>query len=192
MMKTPFLDDLRDPDPYKRPIFGLRDKARRLIWGVVHATLFRPTPNPLFNWRCFLLRLFGARLGNDNHIYPKARIWAPWLLETEDVVCIADGAEVYNPGGVYLAHHTVISQDAYLCGATHDYNSPDFDYIKKPIRTGPYVWICARAVVLPGTSCGSGSVLGAAGVATRDLEAWTVYAGNPARAVRKRERFHDE
>ena len=136
-----------------------------------------------------MLRLFGARLGAINFVYPSARIWAPWLLETGDLVTIGRGAEVYNPGGASLGHRTIISQDAYLCGATHDYQSYQFTYITKPVKTEPQVWICARAIVLPGVHCKAGSVLGAGSVATRDLEEWTVYAGNPAVAVRPRTRF---
>jgi putative colanic acid biosynthesis acetyltransferase WcaF len=136
-----------------------------------------------------LLRLFGAKLGAINFVYPSARIWAPWLLETGDLVTIGRGAEIYNPGGVLLGSRTIISQDAYVCGATHDYQSPDFTYITKLVRTGPQVWICARAIVLPGVHCNEGSVLGAGSVATRNLEAWTVYAGNPAVAVRQRARI---
>jgi putative colanic acid biosynthesis acetyltransferase WcaF len=156
-----------------------------LVWMF----LFRPTPPPLHKWRCFLLRCFGARLGAINFVYPSARIWAPWLLQTGDLVTIGRGAEIYNPGGISLGHRTIISQDAYLCGATHDYQTPEFTYITKPIRTEPNVWICARAIVLPGVHCREGSVLGAGSVMGKSMDAWTVYAGNPAVAVRQRNQF---
>lgn len=174
-------------DALCRPSFGFADKLRRALWGVAWTFFFRPTPKPLHAWRCLVLRLFGARIGSSNFIYPSAKIWAPWLLETEDVVTLGPGVEVYNPGGVKLGHHTIVSQDAYLCGATHDYNSRDFTYIKKMIVTEPYAWICARAIVLPGVHCGEGSVLGAGSVTSRKMDAWTVYAGNPAVPVKKRE-----
>jgi putative colanic acid biosynthesis acetyltransferase WcaF len=173
-------------DPLLRPIYSRGFRLKRLIWVLTWMLFFRTTPPPLHNWRCFLLRLFGARLGAINFVYPSARVWAPWLLETGDLVTLGRGAEVYNPGGVVLGSRTIISQDAYLCGATHDYQSPDFTYITKKIVTEPQVWICARAMVLPGVRCKAGSVLGAGSVATRDLEEWTVYAGNPAVAVKKR------
>lgn len=102
------------------------------------------------------------------------------------MVTIGPHVEVYNPGGILLKHHCIISQHAYLCGATHDYNSLDFTYIKKKIVAEPYSWVCARAIVLPGVVCEEGSVLGAGAVATRRLKAWTVYAGNPAVEVRMR------
>jgi putative colanic acid biosynthesis acetyltransferase WcaF len=173
-------------DALLRPAFPLQDKLKRLSWTLGWAVLCRFTPRPLHGWRCLVLRGFGAKLGKNNFIYPNAKIWAPWLLETEDVVTLAADTEIYNPGGIKIGHHSIISQGAYICGATHDYNSPDFTYLKKPIVMEPYTWICARAVVLPGVHCGEGSVLGAAAVAKRRLDAWTVYAGNPAKAVAKR------
>lgn len=176
-------------DPLLRPIYGTRARAKRALWMLVWMFLFRPTPPPLHNWRCFLLRLFGAKLGAINFVYPSARIWAPWLLQTGDLVTIGRGAEIYNPGGVSLGHRTIISQDAYLCGATHDYQTVDFTYITKLIRTEPNVWICARAIVLPGVHCREGSVLGAGSVIGKNMDAWTVYAGNPAVAVKQRNRF---
>jgi putative colanic acid biosynthesis acetyltransferase WcaF len=88
-----------------------------------------------------------------------------------------------------MGNHAVISQHAFICGATHDYNSKEFTYIKKEIVLEPYVWISAKAIVLPGVHCGEGSVLGAASLATRHLEAWGVYAGNPARLMKKRNNF---
>jgi putative colanic acid biosynthesis acetyltransferase WcaF len=97
--------------------------------------------------------------------------------------------EVYNPGGVRLHEHAILSQDAFLCGATHDYDAPDFTYLKKEIIIGPYAWICAKAIVLPGVHCKQGSVLGAASVTSRDLEPWTVYAGNPAKLIKRRNDF---
>lgn len=176
-------------DPLLRPVYNTKARIKRLIWVLAYMVLFRWTPPPLHKWRCFVLRRFGAKLGAINFIYPSARIWAPWLLETGDLVTIGRGAEIYNPGGVSLGHRTIISQDAYICGATHDYQTVDFTYITKMIRTEPQVWICARAIVLPGVHCKAGSVLGAGSVVSRDMEEWTVYAGNPAVVVKKRNRF---
>lgn len=175
------------PDALMRPHQSLKSKVRRALWGVAWAVLCRPTPNPMHGWRCAVLRAFGAKVGKNNFIYPRARIWAPWLLETGDVATIAQDVQVYNVGGMFIGHHAIVSEGVFLCGATHDYQSADFPLVAKRVEVRPYAWICARAVVLPGVTCGEGSVLGAAAVATRDLKDWTVYAGNPAREVGKRE-----
>lgn len=174
------------PDAYARPSFGVVDKLKRMMWSFAWLALCAWTPNPLHSWRCFILRVFGAKIGKTNFIYPSCKIWAPWLLETEDVVTLGPGVEIYNPGGLFLGDHSIISQDAYICGATHDYNTIEFTYIKKKIIIESYVWICARATVLPGVHCSEGSVLGAGSLTSRNLDSWTIYAGNPARIVKKR------
>jgi putative colanic acid biosynthesis acetyltransferase WcaF len=84
--------------------------------------------------------------------------------------------------------HAILSQDSYLCGATHDYEDPAFPLIAFTMQVGAYSWICARASVLPGVNVGEGAVLGLGSVATRDLEPWTVYAGSPAVKVKQRAR----
>jgi putative colanic acid biosynthesis acetyltransferase WcaF len=140
-------------------------------------------------WRASLLRAFGAKLGPHCRFYPASRIWAPWNLVCEDAVIVADGAELYNPAPMTLASHAVVSQGAYLCGATHDYNDPAFPVIPHAMRIGRYAWVAARATVSPGVSLGDGAILGLASLAARDLEPWSIYAGVPARKVKDRRRF---
>ena len=175
-------------DPYLRSSTPFRNRVARAIWSVAHLLLVRFSPRTCHAWRALVLRSFGATLGAHCHIYPAARIWAPWNLICEDAVGIADGAVVYNPALIRLASHSIVSQDAYLCGATHDIDDPAFPMTSAPITIGNYAWICARAVVCAGITVGEGAVLGLASVATRDLEPWTVYAGVPARKIRKRGR----
>lgn len=181
--------NLNDADAYKRPVFSTANKIKRLLWQGIWLICCSWTPSPFHAWRVFILRAFGAKIGKSNFIYPSCRIWAPWLLETDEVVTIGPGVEIYNPGGVYLGHHSVLSQDAYICGATHDYNNINFTYLQRKIDIGPYAWICAKATVLPGVNCGEGCVLGAASVTSKNLEPWTVYAGNPALLVKSRKNF---
>jgi len=173
-------------DPYLRPAFTARDRARRLAWNLCRALLYRPSPRPLHGWRSLLLRLFGAQMGPNCHFYPASRVWAPWHLICADQVTAADGAEIYNPAPVRLGSHVILSQDAYLCGATHDFDDPAFPLLAYAMEVGPYAWICARASVAPGIRVGEGAVLALGSVATRDLAPWTVYAGVPAAKVKDR------
>lgn len=173
-------------DPLKRPALPAGDRARRLLWGVCYALLFRFSPRPLFAWRALLLRLFGARLGPTCKFYPKARIWAPWNLICDDLVAVADDAEIYNPSPLTMGSHCIVSQGAYICGATHEYNTPEFRYVHFSMRLGAYSWICARATVNPGVNVGAGAILALGAVATRDLEPFGIYAGIPAQKVKER------
>ena len=172
---------------FHQPSFPLANRIGRAAWGVVDLLLFKPSPRLLHGWRTWLLRLFGARLGSNVHVYPKSRIWAPWNLTCGDYCGIADGAIVYNPSTITMGNYVTISQQAYLCGASHDPMDPDFPLVHEPIVLKDHAWVCARATVQMGVTLGEGAVLGLGGVATRDLEPWTIYAGVPARPVKKRE-----
>jgi putative colanic acid biosynthesis acetyltransferase WcaF len=173
-------------DPYQRPAFSLSSRLRRLTWNLCWLVLYRTSPRPLHSWRSMLLRLFGATIGPDCHFYPAARIWAPWNLHCADNVTAADGVEIYNPAPIEIGSHAILSQGAYLCGATHDYDDPGFPLIAYRMSLGAYAWVCARASVAPGVSLGEGAVLGLGSVATRNLDPWTVYAGTPAVRVKDR------
>ena len=166
------------------PSFSVGNRAARQVWNVVWLLLFRPSPRPFHGWRRLLLRAFGATVEPDVHIYAGARVWAPWNLVVRRAAAIADGAEVYNPSVVQVGESAVVSQGAYLCGASHDYRSTAFPLISAPITIGAHAWIAARAIVQMGITIGEGCVIGAGSVVTKDMPAWTVCAGVPCRAIR--------
>ncbi len=174
-------------DPYLRPAFSLGNRLRRLIWNACWFFLYRWSPRPFHSWRAFLLRSFGATLGPNCHFYPASKIWAPWNLICADQVSAADGVEIYNPAPVRFGSHAILSQQAYICGATHDYDDPAFPLVAYAMNFGAYSWICARASVAPGVDVGDGAVLGLGSVATRNLEPWTIYAGVPAARIKERQ-----
>ena len=175
-------------DPYLRPAFSSGDRVRRLVWNICWTLFYRLSPRPFHSWRSMLLRLFGATLGPNCHFYPGSKVWAPWNLICADQVTAGDGVEIYNPAPVTLGSHAILSQGAYLCGATHDYDDPAFPLLAYTMQIGAYAWVCARASVAPGVQVGEGAVLGLGSVATRNIEPWTVYAGAPAVKVKERRR----
>jgi putative colanic acid biosynthesis acetyltransferase WcaF len=175
-------------DAYLRPAFPRSVRMKRLAWNLVWTLLYRLSPRPFHGWRTMLLRFFGAKMGPHCHFYPRSKVWAPWNLICDDQVTAADGAEIYNPAPMSLGSHAILSQDSYICGATHDYDDPAFPLIAYAMHLGARSWICARASVAPGVNVGEGAVLGLGSVATRYLEPWMVYAGVPALKVKERAR----
>ena len=166
-----------------------KNKLGRLLWGVVALLLFRPSPRVLHRWRCWLLNRFGARLDSSAKIYPSARIWAPWNLTMEAGAILGDRVDCYSVAPIKVSAGAVVSQDACLCAATHDCNSPEFQLIPKPIEIGPKAWVCARAFIAPGVVLGEGAVAGAAAVVTKNVPEWQIVGGNPAKLIRVRSRF---
>ena len=76
--------------PLRPNELSANNRVARTLWHIVWLLLFRPTPRVLHPWRCFLLRLFGAKLGTGVHPYPSARVWAPWNLEMGDHACLSE------------------------------------------------------------------------------------------------------
>jgi putative colanic acid biosynthesis acetyltransferase WcaF len=173
-------------DGHVAPSFTRAQRARRVLWNVVYALLFRPSPRPCHAWRAFLLKSFGARVGRAIHIYPKVRIWAPWNLVLEDDCSAGDDAELYSIEVITLRKRAIVSQGAFLCTGTHDFNDPNFQLLARPIEVGERAWIGARAFVNPGVTLGEGSVVGAMSMVTKSTDPWAIYGGNPARKIGNR------
>lgn len=180
MQATLDIDANRKARKYSR-----KELAMRVLW-MAGRYLFRFSPRTFFGWRCWLLRRFGAQIGPHVRIYSSACIYMPWNLTMEAWSTIGEDAYVYNLGPVVIGARATVSQRAHLCAGTHDYTRPDFPLLKPPIYIGADAWICADAFVGPGVHVGEGAVVGARAVAMRDVPAWMVVAGNPARVIKER------
>ena len=97
-------------------------------------------------------------------------------------------------GDVEIGDGTVIAPEVWMYSRTHNFDCSvealPFDNVvlAKKIYIGKYVWIGARAIILPGVSIGDGAVIGAGAVVSRDVPSCAVAAGNPARVVKHRDR----
>jgi putative colanic acid biosynthesis acetyltransferase WcaF len=169
--------------------FSLKNRMGRMLWGTVCFLLFRPSPRPFHSWRSFLLRLFGATMGSNCHIYPGAIIWAPWNLDCADSAAIADGVIIYNQAKITLGSDAIVSQGSHLCTGTHDYESPQFPLFAFPITIGSRAWVCADCFVGPGVVIGDGAVIGARSVVLKDMPGWTVSAGHPCVPIKPRKQI---
>ncbi len=173
-------------DTYTGPSFSLKNRLMRVVWGVVYTFFFRYSPRPLHNWRAFVLRCFGAKIGKDVHIYPKVYIWAPWNLEVDDESGIANGVTIYSQGKINIGKRVVISQGTYLCTGTHDYSQKGFPLLTKSIIIKDNVWVASESFIHPGVLINEGCVIGARSVVIKDMPAWQVCTGNPCKPIKKR------
>lgn len=171
-----------EPSPH-----STRNKIGRVLWGVVHALLFRPSPRIAYRWRIMLLNLFGAKVHPTAHILPSVRVWAPWNLTVGAVATIGENVDVYSVAPITLGDRCAVSQYTYLCAATHDHLDPRLPLVPKPITLGNDVWIAADVFVAPGVTVGEGTVVGARSSVFADLPPWVVAVGTPAKPIKKRE-----
>jgi putative colanic acid biosynthesis acetyltransferase WcaF len=166
---------------------SVQSRLARLLWGIVYLLLFRPTPAWCLNgWRVFLLRLFGADIGKGCRIASSVRIWAPWNLKLGNFVCFAESVDCYCVDKIQIGNKVTISQRSFLCSASHDITTLARPLIHAPIVIEDHAWVCAEAFVGAGVTIAEGAVVGVCAVVTKNVEPWTIVAGNPAKIVKAR------
>ena len=166
--------------------FRGRSGVTVLIWQLVQASLFACSPQPLYGWRRFLLRCFGAKVGRAVLVRPSARITYPWKITIGDRSWIGDRAELYSLGPICIGADCVVSQRSYLCGATHDHRQADFPIVAPGVTVGDQVWIAADVFVGPGVTIGAGAVIGARSSVFGDIAPYAMAMGSPARVTATR------
>jgi putative colanic acid biosynthesis acetyltransferase WcaF len=164
-----------------------RSKIIQIIWFLLHPMLITNPFLPFSGLRVWVLRSFGAKIGKGVTIKPGVQIKYPWRLIVGDYVWIGENVWIDNLANVHIESHCCLSQGAMLLTGNHNYKNTTFDLIIGEIFLEKGAWVGAKAMVCPKVTVKSHAVLSACSVATKDLEPYTIYTGNPAVAVRKRE-----
>lgn len=161
-------------------------KFKQFMWFFAHALFIKSSLIPVMGFKKFLLQWFGAKIGEGLVIKPSVHIKFPWKLELGDNVWLGEHVWIDNLDKVKIGNNVCLSQGALLLTGNHDYTLSSFDFKNAPIFLEDGVWIGAKAVVCPGVTCRSHSILSVGSIATKNLDEYTIYQGCPARAVRKR------
>jgi putative colanic acid biosynthesis acetyltransferase WcaF len=101
--------------------------------------------------------------------------------------CLSWSVDCYSVDKIVLREQALVSQNARLVAASHDIRHSAFPLVHAPIEIGANAWVCAYAFVGMGLKIGEGAVIAATATVTKDIEPWTIVAGNPARPIGKRE-----
>lgn len=159
---------------------------KRGLWYCFNVAFLLNRYNP-FGWsKKLVLRMFGAKIGKGVIIKPAVNIKYPWKLEIGDHSWIGENVWIDNLGKVKIGAHCCVSQGALLLCGNHNYKKSTFDLIVGDITLEDGVWIGAKAIVTGGVYCRSHALLTAGSVATKGLDAYQIYQGNPAVAIRER------
>ena len=152
-----------------------------MFWWLVQAIAFPLSLHNFNNFRCCLLRLFGAEIGRGVVIRPSARFTFPWKVQIGDYSWIGDNVVLYSLDQISISSHSVISQKSYLCTGSHNFEIPSFTLITAPINIGNGVWVATDCFVAAGVNIGSNSVIGAKSSVLKSIPAQQVAWGSPCR-----------
>ena len=142
---------------------------------------------PSWTFRKFLYRLSGMKIGKNTIINQGFEYYSP------DRLCIGDSSHINRNcfidarGYCNIGSNTSISHEVLILTGTHDINSENFAEIHKSVEIGDYVWIGARATILPGVSIGKGAVVAAGALVTKDIKDFEIVAGVPAKVMGTRQ-----
>jgi putative colanic acid biosynthesis acetyltransferase WcaF len=159
---------------------------KQIAWYWVNVCFFINPLNPFSSLKRLLLRWFGGKIGKGVVIKPSVNIKYPWKLTIGDYSWIGEKVWIDNLARVEIGRNVCISQGAMLLTGNHDYTKSTFDLMIEGIVLEYGGWIVAKSLVCPGVYGESHAVLAAMSVATRRLNTYTIYQGNPALPVRER------
>lgn len=169
-----------------------REKMAERIWEWMRPIVFGISPWFARRWRLMWVRFAAGFYGGGVYSHSvslskSSRIDYPWNVAIGDLSSIGSNAWVYALDKIAIGKNCCIGEEVKLITGSHNISISTFDLITKPITIMDNVWIATGAIILPGVTIGEGAVVGAGAVVTKDVAAWTVVAGNPAKVIKKRE-----
>lgn len=174
------------PSQSNRDFVPMKTRLLGELWGWVNLTLYRMLPRPCRPWRRFLVRLFGGSVACSSSLGRLTKIERPWNLSVGQLSSVGDDAWVYCLDKITIGDKVCVGACVKLITGTHDISATNFQLVTKPIIIHSGAWIANFATILPGVVVGEGAVVGACAVVTKNVEPWTVVAGNPAKVIKKR------
>ena len=160
-------------------------RVKEILWIAVRCVFFQtvlPWPSAL---RVMFLRWFGARVGVGVVIRANVNVTFPWRMTIGDHVWLGEEVLILSLAPVTIESNVCISQRAFLCTGSHDFRSPGFNLVTKPITVRTGSWIAAQAFIGPGVEIGAGSMVAAGGVVTENVPPRVIVRGNPAQVVKQ-------
>ena len=170
----------------KKDYYAGASTLKIVCWYFISTLFFRSGLMPFSSVLLILLKAFGCKAGKDIRVKPFVNIKYPWKLSIGDHTWIGEGCVIENLAEVALGKNVCLSQGSAIVTGNHNYKKTSFDLLVKPVIIKDGAWIGARAIVCPGVLVGSHAVLTVGSVATKSLDEYFIYQGNPAVKIRER------
>ncbi len=123
---------------------------KSIVWYLINNMVINSLiPGSAF--RVFILKFFGAKIGENVVIKPYVKIKFPWNLQIGNNSWIGEKVWIDNLAKVTIGSNSCISQGVYLCTGNHNFKIETFDLSTKEIIIGDNCWIAAKSVIKPGT-----------------------------------------
>jgi len=128
----------------------------------------------------------GLKIGKDSYIHMGTRFFYPLGVSIGEGTIIGNDCFLDGRASLKIGNHVDIASEVLIYNSEHDIGSEGFDPIEESVEVGDYAFIGARAIILPGVKIGKGAVIGAGAVVTKDVEAYKIVGGVPAKEIGER------
>lgn len=181
--EAPFVDLRR----YHQPGYDAGgSRLAMLSWWLIQSICFPLSPHFAHGFRRWLLRCFGASIGEGVYIRPTARFTYPWNIEIGDYSWVGDDVVFYSLAPIKVGRHCVVSQKSYLCTGSHDISDPRFGLVTGEVVIGNGAWVAADCFVAAGVKIGANAVIAARSSVMRSMPARQICMGTPCRPIKPR------
>lgn len=136
--------------------------------------------------RIFIYRLAGIKIGEGSAIHMWLNVFQPKNISIGEDSIIGDHCFLDGRQSLVIGSHVAVASAVLVYNSEHDINSPDFKAIEEKVEIGDYVFIGARAIILPGVKIGYGAVVASGAVVTKSVPEMAIVAGVPARVIGQR------
>ncbi|RIK51554.1 acyltransferase [Candidatus Microgenomates bacterium] len=148
----------------------------------LHVTTYIPS----HTLRNAVWRSVGVKLGSRSTLHTGVRVYDPRNIRVGEGTIIGYRTFIDGRDKVIIGNHTDIASEVMIYSSEHDISSSDFHATLAPVKIGDYVFIGPRAIILAGVTIGTGAVVAAGAVVTKDVPAGTIVGGVPAKPIGER------
>ena len=161
--------------------------SANIYGGIYRYFVFKIGRLPIKFFRMFIYKhIFQMSIGKRVLIFKGLEIRGGSKISIGDNTIVGDDCLLDGRGGLTIGKNVNFSSKASVYTEQHLVNDPSFKSEKKPVVIEDRAWISSNSVVLPGVNVKEGAILASGGVATKDLESFTIYGGVPAKAISSR------
>ncbi len=132
--------------------------------------------------------------GHNVRISPKIKLYWPEKIKIGNNIFIEEGAHFSCREGLSIGNNCMMGPNVTIIGGDHETKISEksmFEYsygIDKKIIIEDDVWIGANVIILKNALIRQGCIIGAGSVVTKSTKPYGVYAGNPAKLIKYREK----
>ena len=136
--------------------------------------------------KIFYKYFYGMKIGKNTHLQMGIRVYAPWKIKIGSNCSIGHDSILDGRRGITIGDNVDLSGHVRIFTLGHDVDDPAYKTFGETVKIDDHASVFTGASILPGKVIGEGSVVALGSVLTQNTEPWTIYAGNPAKKIRKR------